>query len=70
MYECVRVYGVHVMSILDVKMLNDETFKYLNKISKVRLCGGAGPMSSGATSDELDFAAPFGPTATPARGRK
>ena len=36
---------------------------------KVRLCGGV-QLHSTTTSDELDFAAPFGPTAAPARGKK
>ena len=42
----------------------NETIK-----TKVRLCGGV-QLPSTTTSDELDFAAPFGPTATPARGKK
>ena len=52
---------------------DDDDEDFCQKSVKVRLCGGVGPMSSGGgtTSDDLDFAfSPFGPTATPVRGRK
>ena len=56
--------------IVTILMTTMNFVKYFERtFSQVRLCGG-GPMSTGATSDELDFAAPFGPTATPVRGRK
>ena len=56
--------------IVTILMMSMDLVKYFERtFYQVRLCGG-GPMSTGTTSDELDFAAPFGPTATPVRGRK
>ena len=56
--------------IVTILMMSMDLVKYFERaVFQVRLCGG-GPMSTGTTSDELDFAAPFGPTATPVRGRK
>ena len=59
-----------IVTILMTMTMSMNFVKYFERtFYQVRLCGG-GPMSTGTTSDELDFAAPFGPTATPVRGRK
>ena len=58
-----RVVAMHCYMNMTATVVN-ETIKI-----KVRLCGGV-QLHSTTTSDELDFAAPFGPTAAPARGKK